>query len=255
MVQATFSAKSALVAQQNRLDVIANNIANIDTTGFRSSRVDFKDTLYNTIKRTDEMENDANLQRGSGVRVSATTLSMENGTPVGTGISLDFCIGGSGFFTLKAPDGGKLYTRDGIFGVSTEGGARYLVNAQGYYVLDKSGNRITIPAGADTSAISCAEDGTLSLNGTAFSSLGISEFPNPVGLEAAGGNNFRATDASGTATASKDASVMQGFYESSNVDLASEMTRLIRAQKAFSFAARALTTADEMDAMANNLRT
>lgn len=255
MVQASFSAKSALLAQQDRLNVIANNISNNDTTAFKSTRVDFKDTLYNTIKRTEEMENGANLQRGSGVRIGATTLSMEQGVTQVTGQPLDFCINGSGFFTLQAADGSKVYTRDGAFAVSNVSGTRYLVNAQGLYVLDKSGNRISLPAGTNAEELSCSENGELTLDGKSFATLGINEFANPGGLEAVGGNCFKVTDASGAAKAVSTPSVQQSALESSNVDMALEMTRLIRAQKAFSFAARALSTADEMDAQANNLRT
>lgn len=255
MVQASYSAKTALLAQQNRLNVIANNLANLETTGFKSSRVNFKDTLYNTIKRTDEMEQGVNLQRGSGVMIGATALSMLDGVATGTAVPLDFCINGAGFFTLQAPDSSKLYTRDGTFAISDQGGSRYLVNAQGYYVLDSSGNRITLPEGTDASKLKCSEAGALTLDGKEVAKLGINEFPNPAGLEAVGGNAFRETAASGAAKAVEKPTVMQGFYESSNVDLATEMTQLIRAQRAFSFAARALTTADEMDAMANNLRT
>ncbi|MCE5236805.1 MAG: flagellar hook-basal body protein [Clostridiaceae bacterium] len=257
MVQAAFSAKTALLAQQNRLNVIANNMSNLDTAGFKSSRVDFKDTLYNTIKRTEEMEDNANLQLGSGVMVGATSLSMENGVPVGTDAPLDFCLSGAGFFTLKGADGAKLYTRDGTFAVSNVNGTRYLVNAQGLFVLDKSGNSISLPAEGKAEQLVCNEKGELFINGskTPFATLGVSEFPNPGGLESVGGNCFVETAASGAAKSSDKATVLQGFYESSNVDLALEMTRLIRAQRAFSFAARALTTADEMDAMANNLRT
>ena len=257
MVQAAFSAKSALLAQQDRLNVISNNLANLNTTGFKSSRVDFKDTLYSTIKRTEEMGSNANLQRGGGVMIGAISVLMENGVAVGTNVPLDFCLTGAGFFTLQGADGAKLYTRDGTFAVSNENGTRYLVNAQGLYVLDKSGNRISLPAEGGTESLTCNENGELFMPGNtaSFASLGISEFPNPGGLEAVGGNCFKETVASGAAKSSEDATVLQGFYESSNVDLALEMTRLIRAQRAFSFAARALTTADEMDAMANNLRT
>ncbi len=256
MVQATFSAKGALLAQQNRLNIIANNLANMETTGFKASRADFKDTLYSSIKRTEEMGNNANLQRGSGVLLGSTTLSMEQGVPVQTGQKLDFCITGQGFFTLQGAGNEKLYTRDGTFAISVSGGTRYLVNAQGYYVLDKSGNRITLPEGADASELICNEKGELSMGTQAsFASLGIAGFKNPSGLEASGGNTFTPTEASGQAAVVETPEVRQGAYEDSNVDITLEMTRMIRAQRAFSFAARALTTADEMDGMSNNLRT
>lgn len=254
MMQGMFSAKSAVLAQQRRLDTIANNLANINTTGFKASRVDFKDTLYTTLHRPVEPQNAA-LRSGSGVLVSATLRSFLVGTPVQTGIGLDFCLTRDGFFTVQNGQGEKLYTRDGSFAVSSESGGRYLVTSDGFYVTDSSGNRITLPEG-DISNMKLNANGSLAI-GTdePFATLGIVSFKNNGGLMAMGKNCYMETDASGKAEQIETPEVQQGFLESSNVDLSEEMTKLIRSQRAFSFAARALTTVDEMHAMANNMRT
>ncbi|HWR21881.1 MAG TPA: flagellar hook-basal body protein [Feifaniaceae bacterium] len=260
MMQTSLSAKSALRAQQQQLDVIANNIANVNTVGFKSSSVNFKDTLYNTMVRPTDGEL---LQRGTGVRVSAITKSFALGTPMLTGAPLDFCLTNDGFFTLEDQDGNEVYTRSGAFKLSVEGDGRYLVDSEGRYVMGEGG-RIEIPQG-DLSSLSVdgsgqlfirttAADGTAAATPTAFATLQITSFLNNEGLEAAGSSTFRATAASGEAETVESPEVRVGYLESSNVDMATEMTTLIRAQKAFSFASQAVRTADEMAAMANNMR-
>ncbi|MEL7608381.1 MAG: flagellar hook-basal body protein [Bacillota bacterium] len=248
------SAKQAVLSQQLRVDTIANNVANVSTTGFKSTRVDFKDTLYTAMAQPTKATGGAGLGRGTGVMVAATTLSFEQGIATQTGSILDFCISGDGFFTLKNSQGDEVYTRNGAFAVSVESGNRYLVNADGNYVLDKQGNKIKLPEGK-LDDMSINEKGELFLGSdNAFATLKLSTFSNPEGLQAVGSSSFMATDASGKAAEAKDATVTQGFLESSNVDLTLEMTRLIQAQRALSLAGKALTTADEMDALANNLR-
>ncbi len=259
-MQTSLSAKSALRAQQQQLDVIANNIANVNTVGFKSSSVNFKDTLYNTMVRPTDGEP---LQRGTGVWVSAITKSFALGTPMLTGVPLDFCLMGDGFFTLEDQDGNELYTRNGAFKLSVEGDTRYLVDSEGRYVQGEDG-KIEVPDG-DMSTLTVDGNGQLFIaqtaaNGTAtgaptaFATLRISSFLNNEGLEAAGSSTFRATAASGEAETVEAPEVRVGYLESSNVDMVTEMTTLIRAQKAFSFASQAVRTADEMAAMANNMR-
>ncbi len=259
MMQTSLSAKSALRAQQQQLDVIANNIANVNTVGFKSSSVNFKDTLYNSMVRPTDGEA---LQRGTGVRVSSITKSFLLGTPMLTGVPLDFCLTKDGFFTLEDQDGNELYTRNGSFKLSVEGGSRYLVDSEGRYIQGEGG-KIQIPEG-DINSLSVNEKGqlfirqttggTTSDTPTTFATLKISSFLNNEGLEAAGNSAFRATEASGEAQTMESPEVRGGYLESSNVDMVTEMTTLIRAQKAFSFASQAVRTADEMAAMANNMR-
>lgn len=261
-MQTSLSAKSALRAQQYQLDVIANNIANVNTVGFKSSSVNFKDTLYNTMTRPTDGEP---LQRGTGVRVGSITKSFLMGTPMQTGVPLDFCLTNDGFFTLQDGNGNEIYTRNGAFKLSVEGGTRYLVDSEGRYVQGQNG-KIQVPEGDINSLTvdakgqlyirqTTATGGTTTGTPTPFATLKISSFLNNEGLEAVGSSAFRATAASGQAKTVENPEVRVGYLEASNVDMATEMTTLIRAQKAFSFASQAVRTADEMVGMANNMRT
>lgn len=255
MMQASSTAKAALLAQQQRMDVISNNLANVNTVGFKSRNVTFRDTLYTAMLRPTG-DQTGNLQRGTGVRISATDLLLTPGIPEATGATFDFCIEGEGFFEVQNQQGEKVYTRNGAFGISAEGENTYLVNAQGFYVMDKSGQKIQLPGEGDISTLSAAQNGELSLQGEEpFATLKIATFPNSYGLESLGNSTFGATVASGEAQpAPEDTEIRQGFLESSNVDTSMEMVNMIKTQRAFSFASRAVTTADEMDALANNMR-
>lgn len=248
-MQGLSTLRSGLIAQQYRINTIANNIANVNTTGFRSSSVRFADTLYTTM--TDPVKGGGDLQLGTGVLVSSTKGSFLQGAAESTNNTLDFSLDGDGFFTVEN-NGETLYTRNGAFCVSNETGGQYLVTQQGYYVLDESGGRITIPDTANGD-IRVASDGSLSTeDGTTFAKLGVKTFTNNEGLASCGGTCFKATVASGEAMEST-ATVRQGVLEESNVNLVQEMTQLIRAQKCYSLAARAVNTLDEMQQTANNL--
>lgn len=251
-MQAIYTAGSGLGRQQTRLDTIAANIANSDTVAYKSTRADFKDALYSLMDSPAVNGEGANLRVGSGVVLSATTTDYSEGSLSATGRLLDFAIQGNGFFSVKDPSGETLYTRNGSFSVSPEDGANELVTAQGYYVLDAGGNRITVPDGV--SEISVSEDGRLSTTDGEFAALGIVGFSNPDGLSAAGESCYAATEVSGAPSAAEKVSVVQGSLENSNVDLAQEMTLLIRSQRAYSLASRALQTADDMEGLANNMR-
>jgi flagellar basal-body rod protein FlgG len=254
MMQSLFSAKMGVIAQQARTDVIANNIANINTHGFRSSSVSFKDALYSTMKRPQGMEQEKyNLQQGNGVVVSSIARSFTPGAPYDTGLPLDMRIDGDAFFTVAGSDNIPNYTRNGCFAVSNEKGVNYLVNTQGKYVLDENGNKIKLPS--DMKDITVNNGGEISANGVYIATLGLASFPNNNGLEATQGTCFKATDASGAPVKATGVSIYQGQLEGSNVDFGLEMTKLIRAQRALSLASSAIKTADEMTAVANNMRT
>lgn len=242
-----------IMAQQTKVDVIANNIANINTYGFKGSSVSFKDALYSAMRRPVESEEELNLQQGNGVMVAGIKRFFSEGAPIVTGVPLDFRIEGDGFFTVSGENEEQLYTRCGTFAVSSEGTERYLVDATGHYVLDENLNRIELPADINDLAVNSA--GEIYINETYATTLNIVSFTNNEGLEAVKNGCFAATEASGEPQAAAAASVYQGSLERSNVDMGLEMTRLIRAQRAFSLVSRALTTADEMSAIANNMRT
>lgn len=251
MLQALQTAASGLSAQQARLDTVAADIANVNTVGYKAQRAEFKDALYTRMDSPISDPEGSNLHGGTGVLLSSTERDFSDGAAQDTGAELDFCISGNGFFTLKDPMGEQVYTRNGNFTLSEENGNSYLVNADGYFVLSDVGQRISFPSG---SAVSVADDGTLSSGGKKIAKLGIADFDNTSGLLEGGSTCFQVSAASGTPYAAQNAKIEQGKLETSNVNLGEELTLLMRSQRAYSFASKALQTADEMEGLANNMR-
>jgi len=253
MAQSLYTAAAGMKAQQQNIDTIANNIANINTGGYRKSRADFSDAIYSA------MQNNAlpadgqtgNLQLGHGAILAATRKIFTPGALQQTDRSLDAALAGEGFFAVENPDGPILYTRDGNFSSSPEDGRHFLVTAGGNYVLDQNGARISSLSALDRLEI--GTDGEITADGQPVGVIGIWNFANPDGLESVGSKNFLATEASGQAQQAT-AEVRQGFMESSNVELSDEMTELIAAQRAYSLLSRAISTADNMRAVENNIR-
>ncbi len=253
MIQSTKTAANAIFAQQQRVDVIASNLANVNTVGYKSSRVDFKEALYQTILRPVQPQDDLNLRQGAGVILGNTVKSFRQGAMMSTGMSTDFHLEGKGFFALENSNGDIVFTRDGNFKVSAEPNGNFLVANDGAYVLDVNGNRVQIQGtGADLKVN--GEGYLIDAANVPYGQLARFTFMNPSGLSAIGANRFAATDASGGPTADNTTLVKQGYLENSNIEMATEMTRLMRAQRALSLASRALTTADNMDGAAINLR-
>ena len=250
-MQSLFTAASGLTAQQFRLDTIGSNISNANTPGFKATRVDFKDALYHTMINPEDLESTENLQGGSGVLLSATNIDMEQGTAVETGLPLDFAIEGDGFFRVQDASGRILYTRNGSFTAMNDGAGNYLVTAEGYYVLDKDGNRLKLPD--SVTGLSVSRDGVMSTDDQVFGTLGTVSFTNTDGLSPVGGTCFEETASSGPPIAVGDSAVIQGSLERSNVDMSQELTLLIRSQRAYSLASRAVTTSDDMMGLANNV--
>lgn len=248
MLQALYNALSGMRAEQYNIDTIGNNVANINTVAYKSSRVDFADALYEQMRQTKEAG--GYLQNGSGTYANAVQKDMSAGTSEPTGITTDFMLQGDGYFTVQGP-AGVCYTRDGSFKVAVQNGTGYLVTADGSYVLDASNQRIRIPG--DASAITADTAGGLYMNGRKFATMKICTFPNPQGLMSAGNNKLTPTVASGAARAAAQPMVTQGWLEGSNVDIASEMTRLLVAQRAYSVLGTAVKTADEMESLANSM--
>ena len=257
MFEAVYMAATGLTNQQRRLDVIGDNISNTNTIGFKASRLDFQDALYTAgIAPGPEYTPSGNLQKGHGVATASITNELTLGALLTTGNTLDFALEGDAFFQVIDPYGNLLYTKAGNFyAVNGETGLA-LVNSEGYYVQDSEGENIVFPEG--TTDIGVSPEGIISFK-TGEDSLGTTrfglyKFPNKTGLVKVGGSNYTETVASGRAEQATDFSVNQCMLESSNVDMATEMTRLIRTQRAFSLAARALTTADDMEGIANRMR-
>ena len=250
-------AASGLRNQQLRIDNIANNVANANTVAFKNTRLDFKDALYTAgITPGPPRSPEENQQKGHGVIVAAITRDFKQGILQRTERMLDFAIENEGFFSLSNPNGDTVYTRNGSFHLSVEAGGTFLVNGEGLYVLNSAGARIQIPFGtteihSDNFGNLYFTDGDDVLGAVA---LGIFTFRNLHGMESVGGSNFAPTEAAGERLAANDAALRQGVLEGSNISLADEMTKLIRTQRAFQLASRALTTADEMQGIANNMR-
>ena len=253
MIRSLFIAKTGLEAQQTKLDVITNNLANVSTTGFKRSRAVFEDLLYQNVRQPGAQSSQqtnlpSGMQIGTGVRAVATERMFTQGNPQLTGNSKDVMVNGSGFFPVLLPDGTQAYTRDGSFQSDANG---RLVTSSGYAIEPA----ITIPANAE--AITVGRDGTVSvkLPGTAaptqVGSLQLATFINPAGLESRGENLYVETGASGNPNLNVPGTngagvLMQGYVESSNVNVVEEMVNMIQTQRAYEINSKAITTSDQM---------
>ena len=256
MYQAMMTAASGLRNQQQRLDTIANNVANINSTAFKSVRLDFKDALYTAgITPGPARTPEGNQQRGHGVMIAGIAKDFRGGNLQVTNRPLDVALDGEGFFELRDLNGNIFYTRNGSFNLSAEDDGAYLVSSGGLYVHDIAGERIQVPAG--TEMISIDSDGTIRFlvgEEEATAVLSVYTFRNLTGLLSMGDGTYAESEASGERLPAEGTRVEQGALEGSNVNLGEEMTRIMRTQRAFQLASRALTTADDMEGIANNMR-
>ncbi|MBE3591350.1 MAG: flagellar basal-body rod protein FlgG [Thermoanaerobacter sp.] len=265
MMRALWSAATGMTAQQLNVDVIANNLANVNTTAFKRDRAEFKDLIYQTLQRENVYGGQGkpvNMQVGVGVRPSAIVKDFTEGSLQQTENPLDLALDGEGFFAVLGPDDKVYYTRDGSFKLSADGNTLMLVTADGYPVLDDSGNPIVFDS--TEKDISVSPMGVISVknpDGTTqeVATLGIYNFVNPQGLLSVGSNLYEPTEASGQPGTRDDfqgrmGKVMQGFLETSNVQVVKEMVDMIAAQRAYEINSKAIQTADEMLGLANNLR-
>ena len=257
MYEAVYIAATGLTNYQRRLDVIASNVANINSAAFKSDRLDFKDALHTarftpSYPRTPE----GNQQKGHGVMVAGITKDYSTGSFQRTDRELDVAIQGEGFFELEDSNGNLVYSRNGSFEIGVGGNGLFLVSVDGYYILDTDGNRIELPEG--TNSIQFFQDGavtfTVGEDEEISAQLGIYTFRNLTGLMSAGKGNYTESVASGEKRPADAFVLRQGDIEMSNVKLSEEMTRIIRTQRVFQLSSRALRTADEMEGIANNLR-
>ena len=260
------------IAQQENVDTIANNLANLNTTGYKTERTEFKSLLYQTIQtRTTSANGDqkpVGAQVGLGTRVAATTSMFTQGALLDSESKTDFAIQGNGFFAVRGEDGNTYYTRNGNFTWSLNAAGRtMLADSQGCPVLDSNGNEILVPQNVQSESMVFSDDGTISYRDPATSqviplnqSFGIYQFNNPAGLEKLSSSRLQATAASGNpllegATPGLERSdVIQSRLEGSNVQVADEMVNMIVAQRAYELNSKAITTADSMLDTANNLK-
>ena len=260
MQRSLFTGATGMTAQQLNLDVISNNLANVNTTAFKRSRVDFQDLLYQTIRApgavsAQGLQIPSGIQLGHGVGVAAVTKLFLQGPFVETANSLDVAVEGDGFFQITLPDGEIGYTRDGSFELNRDG---IMVTSDGFPLEPE----ITIPE--DAVNITIGTDGTVSI--TLFDSttdelgqIELARFINPAGLSSQGRNLLRETDASGDpilGVPGEDGAgtLRQGFLETSNVSVVDEIVQLIITQRAYEVNSSVIRTSDEMLQTANNVR-
>jgi flagellar basal-body rod protein FlgG len=259
MTQALWIAKTGLDAQQTRMAVISNNLANTNTTGFKRDRASFEDLLYQTVRQaggasSEQTQLPTGLSTGTGVRVAATDKQHTQGNLSQTGNALDVAINGRGFFEVLMPDGSPAYTRDGSFQINSQG---ELVTNAGYPVQPG----LQLPEGAQS--VTIAGDGTITVQiagqaeGVQIGALVISDFINPAGLQAKGGNLYVETGASGPAQQGAPGEngaglLVQGALESSNVNVVEELVSMIETQRAYETNAKAISTTDNMLGFLNN---
>ena len=255
-------AGTGMQAQQTNVEVISNNIANMSTTGFKRRRAEFQDLIYQNLRRVGSDSSDsgsivpAGAQVGLGVKTAAIYRINEQGNLQQTSNTLDMAIQGSGYFQVTLPSGDTAYTRDGTFGMASDG---TLVTADGYTVQPG----LQIPANATGVTVNQSGQVQVTIQGqTAPTTVGqvqLATFPNEAGLDAQGNNLFLQTAASGQPVTGNPAtagigSVMQGFVESSNVNVVTEITNLITAQRAYEMNSRVITTSNDMLGTLTNLR-
>jgi flagellar basal-body rod protein FlgG len=259
MLRALYSASAGMQSQQMNLDVIANNLANVNTTGFKKSKIEFQDLLYTSTRAAGADLGGGNqvptgVQVGHGSRAVATSRVFTAGELTQTGERMDVAIQGDGFFEIQMPDGSKAYTRDGALKAGPDG---RVTTSDG---LPLQGGWQPIPAG--TTAVTISADGNVSLagpNGASSFRVQLVRFANPSGLEPLGRNLYKETAASGTAETGNAGEngygeLAQGFLEMSNVKVVEEMVNLIMAQRAYEVNSKAVQASDEMMQQSNNLR-
>ncbi len=253
MINSLWISKTGMEAQQMQLDVIAHNLANVSTTGYKRANAVFEDLMYQNLRQvgsstTEQSQLPTGLHLGLGVRTVATSRNFAQGTVQQTGNNLDVAIQGSGFFQITMPDGSTHYTRDGSFQVDSQG---RLVTASGLPVA----SGVTVPANAKNVTIAVNGTVTASIPGStspqSIGTIAMASFLNPAGLEPQGQNLFAESVASGqpstgTPGSSGLGTLTQGFLETSNVNVVQELITMIQTQRAYEMNSKAIQTSDQM---------
>ena len=275
MMRSLWTAASGMRAQQVNVDTISNNIANVNTTGYKTQTASFKSLLYQNLQ-SKSTNNVGDLKPvaaevGLGTRVSAITGTFTQGNLQASDSPFHMAIEGDGFFTVRTPDGELRYTKDESFSVSPTANGNLLCTAEGYPVLDQNGNNIVFPFTDVATNVIVSDQGVIGfpdetgnpaplMNNGYEVKFGLVQFNNPAGLEKDGGNCYAVTPASGEALAEtgnnnlKSSKVHQYYLEGSNVDVANEIVNLIVAQRAYEMNSKAIQASDDMMQQANNLR-
>lgn len=258
MLRALYSSATGMQSQQMNLDVIANNLANINTTGFKKSKIEFQDLLYESTRAAGAEQGAGNqlptgLQVGHGSRAVATSRVFTTGELTQTGEQMDIAIAGDGFFEVQLPDGTQAYTRDGGFKRASDG---RVVTSDG---LPVNGFPQIQPG---VTQITVSNTGEMTLSGPGVNQtqrIPLTRFPNPAGMEAIGSNLYRESQSSGAPEQGNPGEngfgeLAQGYLEMSNVKVVEEMVNLILAQRAYEVNSKAVQAADEMMQQSNNMK-
>lgn len=255
-------AATGMQAQQTNVEVISNNIANMNTTAYTRRRPEFSDLLYQNLRRVGATSSDAGtivpagVQLGLGVKTTAVYRITEQGSVTATDNTLDLAIQGKGYFQIQLPSGETAYTRDGAFQLSDQG---VIVTHEGYQVIPG----ITVPSDATGVTVNASGQVLIKLDGqtntTQAGQLQLAIFPNEAGLEARGDNLYMETPASGAPVVGNPAAVgygslLQGYLETSNVNVVTEVTNLISAQRAYEMNSKVIQTSDEMLSTLNQMK-
>lgn len=271
MVRSLWSAATGMIAQQTNVDTIANNLANVNTTGYKTQVNQFKSLLYQTLQTETTSGNGetkpTGAQVGLGVRNAAITSVFRQGNLIESSRDTDFAIDGKGFFAVRGQDGETYYTRNGSFvWAINNGGGVTLTNSDGLKVLDTRGRTIELGTNYITNKISVSSDGQICYpnannNPTPIGvTIGAYQFNNPTGLTKEGDSLYAVSDASGPAINEatnnqvQRSIIRQNYLEASNVQVADEMVNLIIAQRAYELNSKAITASDQMMQQANQLR-
>lgn len=271
MVRSLWSAATGMNAQQINLDTVANNLANVNTVGYKTQSAQFKSLLYQTLQTVTTSANGeikpTSSQVGLGVRSASIDSIFEQGSFLASESDTSFAIEGDGFFAVQGADGNTYYTRNGDFTWATDGAnGMILTDQEGQPVLSSTGRTITLNSNYVTNKITVTGDGTIcypDANNNPQSiglTIGLYQFNNPGGLERKGGSLWEVTEASGpvlneaTNRNLNRSRVVQRYLEGSNVQVADEMVNMIIAQRAYEMNSKAIITSDEMMQTANNLK-
>ena len=271
MMRSLWTAASGMISQQTNVDTISNNIANVNTTGYKKETAEFKSLLYQTIQAKTTSANGetkpVGAQVGLGVRTSSITSIFEQGNMNETQVDTDFAIEGDGFFSVRGLDGETYYTRHGSFKWTVGPNGVMLANSDGLPVLDTTGVAIELdPNEYDISKVVVWGNGSICYPDEQNNAkpigiqMALTQFSNPAGLEKEGDSLYRTSEASGDPVLEveddelKKSRLRQGYLEASNVQLVDEMVNLIVAQRAYEMNSKAIVASDEMLSQANNLK-
>lgn len=263
MVRSLWTAASGMIGQQANIDTISNNLANVNTSGFKKVRADFEDLIYQTVRvagtpATEDTVVPVPVQMGHGVKLSATQRQFTQGALQNTENLSDIAIQGDGFFRILLYDGTYGYTRDGAFKIDSNG---QIVTSNGYRLLPE----VTLPENFIPETLTISQDGRVNVkvpgndDPVLVGQLELYRFPNPVGLSAIGENLFKMSNASGDPIAGRPGydgmgKTIHKFLEMSNVSVVREMVNMIVAQRAYEFNSKAIQTSDNMLGTATSLK-